>query len=114
MRYLLMTSLAACLPLVGAPVSFASDVTNIGDLRRGASVTVQGRVSRITDKDEFRLEDGTGSVLVYIGWKNRVMVNVNEEVTVKGVVDDDLRNFFRPEIMAQEIVRQDGSKVELR
>lgn len=88
-------------------------VTPIGELQRGQSVTVQGEVIRITDEDEFRLRDDTGSVLVYIGWKNRVMVNVGEQVTVEGVVDDDLVGAFRPEIYARTLTREDGSVVQL-
>ena len=50
---------------------------------------------------------------VYIGWRNRVAVDVGETVTVTGFVDDDLVNVFRPEVYARTIVRQDGSTIEL-
>lgn len=90
------------------------NITNISDISRGASVTLKGTVTRILDEDEFRLEDKTGSVKIYIGWKNRVMVKVGESVTVKGFVDDDLINAFRPEVYAQKIIRENGETVELR
>ena len=101
-----------------APLSaYASShekITNIIDISRGASVTLKGTVTRILDEDEFRLEDKTGSVKIYIGWKNRVMVKVGESVTVKGFVDDDLINAFRPEVYAQKIIRENGETIELR
>lgn len=100
------------LPLV-APAAVAAEITKIGDIERGASVTLQGEVTRILDEDEFRLQDETGSVRIYIGWRNRVMVEVGEQVTVKGFVDDDLVDYFRPEIYAQQIVRADGETVTL-
>ncbi len=89
-------------------------ITNISEINRGANVTLQGKVVRILDEDEFRLEDKTGSVKIYIGWKNRVMVKVGESVSVKGFVDDDLINAFRPEVYAQKIIRENGETIELR
>lgn len=77
------------------------------------SATVQGEVTRILDEDEFRIEDDSGSVRVYIGWKNRVSVTVGEKITVEGIVDDDLDAFFRPELYATEIIREDGTVIEL-
>ncbi|MDJ0621602.1 MAG: NirD/YgiW/YdeI family stress tolerance protein [Desulfocapsaceae bacterium] len=89
-------------------------ITNIADISRGASVTLQGKVTRILDEDEFRLQDDTGSVKIYIGWRNRVTVRVGESVKVVGFVDDDLVNAFRPEVYAQEIIRENGEQIELR
>jgi uncharacterized protein YdeI (BOF family) len=77
------------------------------------SATIQGQVTRILDEDEFRIQDKTGSVKVYIGWKNRVTVPVGETITVRGIVDDDLKAFFRPELYASEIIRADGSVTKL-
>jgi len=91
----------------------AEEVTPIEKLASGMSVTVQGEVTRILDEDEFRMEDATGSVRVYIGWRNRMVVHVGEEITVRGVVDDDLVSFFRPEFYAFEITRQDGTVIKL-
>lgn len=91
----------------------SEDVVPIAELGRGMSAVVQGKVTRILDEDEFRMEDATGSVRVYIGWRNRVRVTVGEEITVKGFVDDDLVAFFRPEIYASEIIRADGTVIRL-
>ncbi len=114
MRFLAIATTAFMAFAVAAPTGLAKTITKIDDIERGASVTLEGEVTRILDDDEFRLQDDTGSVRIYIGWRNRVMVDVGETVTVKGFVDDDLVSYFRPEIYAQEIVREDGSTVSLR
>ncbi|MCG8593295.1 MAG: NirD/YgiW/YdeI family stress tolerance protein [Kiloniellales bacterium] len=111
MRFLPTTTLAVLVLLFAAPGAFAKEVTKIEDIERGASVTLEGEVIRILDEDEFRLQDDTGSVRIYIGWRNRVTVAVGETVTVKGFVDDDLMDYFRPEIYAQELVRADGTRI---
>ena len=113
MRLLPVAILAMLAQLTAAPGVLADAVTRITDIHRGANVTLQGEVIRILDEDEFRLQDDTGSVRVYIGWRNRVMVDVGEAVTVKGFVDDDLLDHFRPEVYAREIVREDGSIITL-
>lgn len=82
-------------------------LTPIGDLQRGTMVTVAGIVERITDEDEFRLTDATGTVRVYVG-PNWVPANVGEAVTVEGFVDDDPG---RIEIYAHSLTRADGSVV---
>lgn len=97
-----------------APMAVAQEITPIGQLDRGMSTSIKGEVTRILDEDEFRLKDATGSVRVYIGWKNRVMVPVGETVTVRGFVDDDLVSYFRPEFYAFEIIREDGTLIKLR
>jgi len=94
--------------------AMADAVTSISDLQRGMSVTIQGDVVRITDEDEFRLQDQTGSVLVYIGWQNTVGVNTGETITVEGIVDNNLVNAFRPEVYARSIIREDGTVLNLR
>jgi uncharacterized protein YdeI (BOF family) len=91
----------------------AQEITPIEKIARGMTVTVKGEVTRILDEDEFRMKDSTGSVRIYIGWKNRMPVPVGETVVVRGVVDDDLESRFRPEIYAFEIVREDGTAIEL-
>jgi uncharacterized protein YdeI (BOF family) len=96
-----------------APKAPAQGITPIGELARGMSATIKGRVTRILDEDEFRLADATGSIRVYIGWRNRVMIPVGEQVTVRGFVDDDLWSIFRPEFYAFEITREDGTVVTL-
>ena len=113
MRALPMTVVALFALSLSVPSAMAAEITKIEDIERGASVTLQGEVTRILDEDEFRLQDETGSVRIYIGWRNRVMVDVGEAVTVKGFVDDDLVSYFRPEIYAQQIVRGDGDTITL-
>lgn len=95
------------------PEAAAGDVTNIADVRPGASVRLQGTVTRILDEDEFRIEDETGSIRVYIGWRNRIPVEVGERVRVRGIVDDDLVGAIRPEVYANEIIRADGTVIPL-
>ena len=111
MRALPTTTLAVLALLVATPGAFAKEVTKIEDIERGASVTLEGEVIRILDEDEFRLQDETGSVRIYVGWRNRVTVAVGETVTVTGFVDDDLVSYFRPEIYARQVVRQDGTTI---
>lgn len=96
-------------------IDHSSDkIIAIEDVTRGAQVNIQGQVTRILDEDEFRLQDDTGSIRIYIGWKNRVPVNIGETVKVSGFVDDDLVNTFRPEIYASQLVREDGKIIKLR
>ena len=84
----------------------AETITPIGDIQRGASVTVTGTVDRILDEDEFRLADETGRVRVYIG-PNQVPAQIGDEVTVRGIVDDDITL----EIYARQMVLPDGTTV---
>lgn len=90
--------------------AFAEKITKIDDLRRGAFVTVRGEVTRWLDEDEFRIKDDSGSIRIYIGWRNRITLNSGEVVTVEGFVDDD---GLRPEIYARRIIRGDGKVLEL-
>lgn len=113
MRVLKTMAIAMLAVTLAAPASLANSVTKIEDIQRGAQVTLTGEVIRILDEDEFRLRDETGSVQVYIGWRNRVMVDVGETVTVSGFVDDDLLQAFRPEVYARQIVREDGETIDL-
>ena len=92
--------------LLAAVPAAAETITPIGDVQRGTAVTVQGTVERILDEDEFRLADASGRIDVYIG-PNMVPANVGDEVTVRGIVDDDLRR----DIYAREMVLPDGSTV---
>lgn len=87
-----------------------SSITAISDIKRGSTVTVQGTVERILDTDEFRLADESGDIVVYIGWKNVVPVDVGEQIAVKGFVDDDL--FL--ELYAREIIHGDGRVTQLQ
>ncbi|HAI59077.1 MAG TPA: hypothetical protein DCM32_04270 [Xanthomonadaceae bacterium] len=104
-----MKSFASLLLLAAAPslLIAAERITPIADAQRGSMVTVQGTVERITDEDEFRLADASGSILVYVG-PNWVPVNEGEAVRVNGFVDDDLGP---REIYARTLTRADGSVV---
>jgi uncharacterized protein YdeI (BOF family) len=93
--------------LLASTAAASGSVTPIGDLRRGTMVTVQGAVERITDEDEFRLADASGTVRIYVG-PNWVPANVGEAVTVDGFVDDDLGPL---EIYARSLTRADGTVV---
>lgn len=88
----------------------AQNITTIDNVTRGSSVAVQGTVSQILDSDEFRLVDDTGEIDVYIGWKNQLPVTSGEQVTVKGVVDDD----GSLELYAKEIIHGNGQTTRLK
>ena len=96
---------ATALPLAAQSVP---DITPIAETLRGTMVTVQGTVDRITDEDEFRLTDATGSILVYVG-PSIVPVDVGEAITVSGFVDDDLLG--PRELYARDLTRADGRVV---
>jgi uncharacterized protein YdeI (BOF family) len=118
-RLLIMLFAGAVLagPVRGAETELVGEavvITPIDALSRGITATIEGRVTRILDEDEFRIEDATGSVRVYIGWKNRLALPIGELVIVTGVVDNDLVSFFRPEFYATEITRADGSVIRLQ
>ena len=95
------------------PTTFAGNTIPISDLEPGMSASIKGEVTRILDEDEFRIQDETGSIKVYIGWKNRVSFPTGETLTVSGFVDDGLKSYFRPEFYAFEIIRADGSVIKL-
>jgi uncharacterized protein YdeI (BOF family) len=102
-----------------APVSLSQaeeerPVTPIGEVQRGQQVKLRGKVTRIRDEDEFILSDDTGRVLIYIGWRNDLPVEVGDEVTVIGRADDDVLPFIRPEIYARLLILPGGEQVNLR
>lgn len=92
-----------------ATAAFANPITTIAEAQRGTMVTVQGTVDRITDEDEFRLVDPSGSIRIYVG-PNWVPAEVGETVIVNGFVDDDL--VAPREIYARSLTRADGTVVE--
>jgi uncharacterized protein YdeI (BOF family) len=102
-RLLSILTVALALPLAAQA---QTSVTSIADAARGTMVTVQGTVERITDEDEFRLTDATGSIQVYVG-PNWVPATLGEAVTVAGFVDDNLLG--PKELYARELTRADGS-----
>lgn len=104
----LLTITALCAALI-SPAAFANTpATPIGDLQRGSMATVAGTVERITDEDEFRLVNATGSIRVYVG-PNWVPAELGESVTVSGFVDDDL--IGPREIYARSLTRADGTVI---
>ncbi len=104
MKLFAVTAICAILT---APAAFASQITPIAEAQRGATVTVKGTVERITDEDEFRLADASGSIRVYVG-PNWVPAEVGETVIVTGFVDDDLGP---REIYARSLIRADGAVI---
>ncbi len=103
-----MTRLTATLALLAATTAAPAlaSVQPIAEVTRGSMVTVQGTVERITDEDEFRLSDASGSILIYVG-PTLVPAAVGDVVTVTGLVDDDPGPM---EIYAREMTRADGSR----
>jgi uncharacterized protein YdeI (BOF family) len=102
-----LPAVTAFFAVIAAAAIASGPITAIVDLERGSMVTVQGTVERITDEDEFRLADASGTVRVYVG-PNWVPADVGEVVTVQGFVDDD----FGPlEIYARSLTRADGTVI---
>jgi hypothetical protein len=98
---------AVFLVLVAPVAAPGKEIVPIAEAQRGTMVTVRGTVDRITDEDEFRLTDRSGSIWVYVG-PNWVPAEVGETVTVAGFVDED---FGPREIYARTLTRADGSVV---
>lgn len=95
----------ALLPL--SPL-MANQITPISQAEKGSVVTLSGTIDRITDTDEFRLSDNTGSINVYVG-PNWVPAQVGEAIQVMGFIDD---GFGPRELYARQLTRADGSVVE--
>lgn len=104
----MIRSLLAAFALITGAAYAADTPTPIGNLQRGTMVTVQGTVERITDEDEFRLADDSGTVRVYVG-PNWVPADVGEAVTIEGWVDDDLGPL---ELYARSLTRADGTVIQ--
>lgn len=89
--------------LFSAP-AFAT-TTPVADLRGGQTAKITGIVEAITDEDEFRLTDASGSVIVDIGG-GIVPFNTGETVTLDVLVDHEIGQI---EVYARSAVRADGS-----
>jgi uncharacterized protein YdeI (BOF family) len=85
----------------------------IADVSRGDLVELRGQVARIADEDEFILQDESGRVRIYIGWKNDLPVERGDTVIVEGRADDSILG-FRPEIYARFLELENGERIELR
>lgn len=85
----------------------------VTDVKRGDRVHLRGEVVRIADEDEFILEDDSGRIRIYIGWKNDLPVDRGDVVIVEGRADDDGIPGFKPEIYARVLELANGERVEL-
>ena len=56
--------------------------------KHGTTVVVSGVVEQMTEKDEPRIADATGSAHIYI-WPVKVPAGVGEMISANGFVDDD-------------------------
>ncbi len=113
MNVLQTTTVAVLTSLILAETASATDFTKIEDVKRGTSVSLSGEVTKILDDDEFRLRDASGATDVYIGWRNRVTLNVGDTVIVHGAADDDVLPGFTPDIYAEKLVLSNGDVIEL-
>jgi uncharacterized protein YdeI (BOF family) len=96
------------------PASVAdAQITPVAEVRRGQAVALRGEVVRIRDSDEFVLSDETGRIEVYIGWRNRMPVQVGDQVTVFGTADDDVFPGRQPDIYADRLILADGRVIAL-
>ena len=100
-------TIAALCAVLATSAALANTITPVADAQRGTMVTVQGTVERITDEDEFRLADASGTIRVYVG-PNWVPADVGESVIVNGFVDDDPGP---REIYARSLTRADGTVI---
>ncbi len=94
-------------PVIAQSVTPVAPITPIADAQRGTMVVLQGKVDRITDEDEFHLRDDSGWIEIEIG-SDWVPVNVGEQITVQGYVDDD---YGLREVYARSLTRADGSVI---
>ena len=89
-------------------VTNTNPLTPIADLERGTIATIEGVVQRISDEDEFLIADTSGSIKVWTG-TTFFPVEQGERVSVRGFVDDGILR----ELYAQQIVRENGSVVQI-
>lgn len=85
-------------------------ITKISELQNYANSYIKGVVIKILDEDEFRLEDGSGNIKIYTGWKNTNAVKKGEKITVKGKLDPGIIKEF----YASEIIKENGEIVKLK
>ena len=116
MKYLSMV--AVIFALAAGAVSAQSsdetpDVQSIRSLRRGSFATIRAEVVRYRDHDEILVRDASGRIEVFLGsGVFPAPVETGETVTITGWVDDDFID-VRREIYATQIVREDGTVIEL-
>lgn len=98
------------MPAVSKEDNSSKNITLIDELKKYENTYIKGKVVKILDEDEFLIEDKSGKIKVYTGWRNTNMVVVGEYITVKGKMDPGLVKEF----YATEIIRENGEKVELK
>ncbi|QFZ55041.1 cytochrome c maturation protein CcmE [Oceanihabitans sp. IOP_32] len=86
------------------------EITKISDLKKYTSSYIQGSVIKITDVDEFRIQDSSKTIKVYTGWRNTNLVKTGQNIIVKGVLDP---GFFFDEFYASEIILENGELINL-
>lgn len=88
----------------------AINITKISELQNYSDSYIKGEVIKILDEDEFRLEDSSGRIKVYTGWKNTNVVEKGEIVTIRGKLDPGIIKEF----YATEIIRENGQILKLK
>ncbi len=102
--FVLFASLGPAYP----ETSSNDEITLISDLEKYVESTIEGNITRITSEDEFKIEDKSGKIRVYTGWKNISPVSTGEKVKVTGKLDGNLiREFY-----AIRLVKENGSVIE--
>ncbi len=90
------------------PTVVLSQSTLIAELSQEMVATIAVVVESIHDRDEFRLSDESGQVLVYIG-PNHMPVTAGDQVEVSGCEDTREAMAF----YASEIFLPDGRRIIL-
>jgi uncharacterized protein YdeI (BOF family) len=85
-------------------------ITRISDLQNYTESYISGEVIKILDEDDFRLEDSSGKIKVYTGWKNTNLVKMGDKITVKGKLDPGIVKEF----YATEIILENGEIIKLK
>ena len=85
-------------------------ITKISELQNYTDSYINGEVIKIFDEDEFRVEDSSGNIKVYTGWKNTNLVRKDEKITVRGKLDPGIVKEF----YATEIIKEDGEIIKLK
>jgi uncharacterized protein YdeI (BOF family) len=85
-------------------------ITKISELQNYTDSYIKGEVIKILDEDEFRLEDSSGNIKVYTGWKNTNVVKKEDKITVRGKVDPGIVKEF----YATEIIKEGGEIIKLK
>ncbi len=85
-------------------------ITIISELQNYKDSYIKGEVIKILDEDEFRLQDSSGKIRVYTGWKNTNLVSKGDKVTVRGKRDPGIIVDF----YATEIIRENGEVIKLK